>query len=150
VPPVVISALGPRMLQLAGELTEGTVLAWTGLKTVAGHIVPRINSAAAAAGRPAPQVVVGMPVSVTDDPDAARDRIAASMNPADLPAYRTVLEMEGVDGVADICVFGDESEVAAQLRRFADAGATEFAAFPIGDPATVTRTLDVLATLPAS
>jgi F420-dependent oxidoreductase-like protein len=149
VPPVVISALGPRMLQLAGELTEGTVLAWTGLKTVAEHIVPRITAAAASAGRPDPQVVVGLPVSVTDDADAARDQITASMDPSGMPAYRAVLDMEGVTSVADICVFGDEAEVTAQLRRFADAGATEFAAFPIGDPATTARTLDVLAGLQA-
>jgi|KBSSwiStaDraftv2_1062776.scaffolds.fasta_scaffold32744_2 F420-dependent oxidoreductase-like protein len=149
VPPVIISALGPRMLQLAGELAEGTVTAWTGLKTVAEHIVPRINAAASDAGRPTPQVVVGVPVSVTADADAARQQIVASMSPGDFPAYRAVLDLEGVDSVADVCVFGDETEVAAQLRRFADAGATEFSAFPIGDPATVTRTLGVLAGLSA-
>jgi F420-dependent oxidoreductase-like protein len=146
-PPVIVSALGPRMLQLAGELAEGTVTAWTGLKTVEGHIVPRITKAAVEAGRPAPQVIVGLPVSVTHDVDAAREQITASFSPGDLPAYRAMLDVEGVDDVADICVFGEEAEVAAQLRRFADAGATEFSAIPMGDPATVTRTLDVLAGL---
>lgn len=149
-PPVIVSALGPRMLQLAGQLTEGTVTAWTGLKVVAEHIVPRITAAAESAGRPAPQIVVGMPVSVTDDPDGVRAQITANMNPGELPAYRTVLDMEGVDNVADVCVIGDEAEVAAQLSRFAAAGATEFSAFPIGDPATVARTLEVLAGLNAS
>ncbi|MDV3123594.1 TIGR03564 family F420-dependent LLM class oxidoreductase [Mycobacterium sp. 21AC1] len=146
-PPVVISALGPRMLQLAGELTEGTVTTWAGLKAVEGHIVPRITRAAADAGRPAPQVVVGLPVSVTDDADAAREQIAASFNPTDFPAYRAIFDVEGVDSVGDICVFGNETEVAEQLGRFADAGATEFSAIPMGDPATITRTLDVLAGL---
>lgn len=145
-PPVIVSALGPRMLQLAGELTEGTVTNWSGLRSIAEHIVPRITKAAADAGRKAPQVIVGLPVSVTDDADAAREQIAG-FSPGDLPAYRAILDIEGVDSVADICVFGSEAEVAAQVRRFADAGATEFSAIPMGDPATVTRTLDVLATL---
>lgn len=144
-PPVIASALGPQMLQLAGELTEGTVTAWTGLKVVGEHIVPRITAAAESAGRPAPQIVVGMPLSITDDADGVRAQITANMNPGELPAYRSVLEMEGADTVADICVIGDEAEVVAQLRRFAEAGATEFSAFPIGDPATVARTLEVLA-----
>lgn len=146
-PALLVSALGPRMLQLAGELTDGTVTTWAGLKTVASHIVPRITRASEQAGRGAPQVVVGLPVSVTDDASGARERITQTFSSGDLPAYRAVLDREGVDGVADVCVFGDETQVAAQLQRFADAGATEFSAIPIGDPATVTRTLDVLAGL---
>lgn len=146
-PPVMISALGPRMLQLAGELTEGTVTTWAGLKAVEGHIVPRITRAAAGAGRHAPQVVVGLPVSVTDDVAAAREQISAGFSPGDFPAYRAIFEVEGVDSVGDVCVFGNETEVAEQLRRFADAGATEFSAIPMGDPATIARTVDVLAGL---
>jgi hypothetical protein len=74
-----------------------------------------------------------------------REQIAASFSPGDFPAYRAIFDVEGVDSVADICVFGSEAEVAAQLGRFSDAGATEFSAIPMGDPATVTRTLDLLA-----
>lgn len=144
-PPVLAAALGPRMLDLAGELTEGTVTAWTGLKVVDSHIVPRIGAAAERFGRPSPQVVVGLPVSVTSDVAAARAEIAGMFNPGDLPAYRAMLDREGVDDVADICVFGDEESVLAQLRRFAAAGATEFSGFAIGDPQTRARTVEVLA-----
>jgi F420-dependent oxidoreductase-like protein len=148
-PPLIAAALGPRMLDIAGRLTDGTVTAWTGLKTVERQIVPGISTAAEAAGRPAPQVIVGLPVSVTNDVAAARAEIGATFSPGDLPAYKAVLDVEGVDSVADICVFGDEQQVAAQLRRFADVGATEFAAHPVGDAAAVARTIDVLASIGA-
>jgi alkanesulfonate monooxygenase SsuD/methylene tetrahydromethanopterin reductase-like flavin-dependent oxidoreductase (luciferase family) len=146
-PPVIAAALGPRMLDLAGELTDGTVTTWTGPKTVERQIVPRISRAAAAAGRPAPQIIVGLPVSVTSDVAAARNQIAATFShqPGDMPAYRAMMELEGIDNIADMCVFGDEADVLAQLRRFADIGATEFTAIPLGDSATQARTVEVLA-----
>jgi len=146
-PPVIAAALGPRMLDLAGELTDGTVTTWTGPKTVEQQIIPRISRAAVAAGRPAPQVIVGLPVSVTSDVEAARNHIAATFShqPGDMPAYRAMMDLEGVDRIADMCVFGDEADVVAQLRRFADIGATEFTAIPLGDNATQARTVEMLA-----
>src|SRR3984893_5252035 len=39
-PPVIAAALGPRMLDLAGELADGTITTWTGPKTVEQHIIP--------------------------------------------------------------------------------------------------------------
>lgn len=144
-PSVMAAALGPRMLDLAGELTDGTLTTWTGIKALEGHIVPRIGAAAQRYGRPSPQVVVGLPVCVTDDVAAARAEITGMFDPGDLPAYRAMLDREGVDDVADICVFGDEVSVLAQLRRFAQAGATEFSGFAVGDPQTQARTAEVLA-----
>jgi F420-dependent oxidoreductase-like protein len=149
-PSVIAAALGPRMLRVAGELTDGTVTAWTGPKVVEQQIIPGITAAAESAGRPAPQVIVGLPVSVTNDVEAARAEIASAHSPGDLPAYRAVLDLEGVDSVTDFCVFGDDEEVAAGLRRFADIGATEFTAFPTGDLATRSRTIEVLASIRSS
>lgn len=147
-PRVVTAALGPMMLDLAGELTDGTVTSWAGPKTVERDVIPRIAKAAAAAGRPAPQVIVGLPVTVTSDADAARELIATTFELAQgAPAYRAVLDREGVDGVADVSIVGDEEQVAARLRQFADIGVTEFVASPFGDPATVTRTTELLAAL---
>jgi F420-dependent oxidoreductase-like protein len=144
-PPIITAALGPRMLDLAGELTDGTVTAWTGPKAIEQQIIPRITKAATSAGRNAPQVIVGLPVSVTSDVDGARRQLDSAFSPGDLPAYRAMLDIEGVDSVADICLFGDEEQVLAQLRRFAEIGATEFTAFPFGDAATQARTIEVLA-----
>ncbi len=145
-PEVVIAALGPRMLELAGTLTGGTVTSWVGAKTVATHIVPTITAAAEAAGRPAPRIVVGLPVSVTHDVEGARAAMLAAFGASgDMPAYRAMLDNEGVDTVADVCVIGDEDAVLDQLARFAGTGATEFAAIPFGDAETVARTVALLA-----
>lgn len=147
-PPIVLAALGPLMLDLAGELSDGTVTTWTGPKTLEDNIIPRITKAAAAAGRAAPQVIAGLPVVVTSDADAARESIATTFAIADqVPAYKAVLDAEGLGGVADVSVVGDEEQVVTRLRRFAEIGVTEFVALPFGDPATVTRTTELLAAL---
>jgi F420-dependent oxidoreductase-like protein len=147
-PPLVIAALGPRMLDLAGELTDGTVATWTGPRVLEERIVPRISKAATDFGRPAPQIVVGVPVMVTDDTESARATVLNEMGQAgEFPAYRAILEAEGVDTIADVCLIGDEEHVASRLRRFADIGATEFVASPHGDAATRSRTVALMQSL---
>src|SRR3954451_20522849 len=64
--PVLVAALGPRMLELTGHVADGTVTWMTGPATLESHIVPSITKAASDAGRPAPRVAVGLPVCVTD------------------------------------------------------------------------------------
>ncbi len=143
--PIGVAALGPRMLRIAGELAEGTVTWMVGPKTLDTHIVPRITAAARDAGRPQPRVCVGAPIAVTDDKDAALQTAAryfARYN--ELPSYRRMLDIEGVEHPADIAIVGNEEEVERQLRTLADAGATDLLAsvFPVGDdrPASVART----------
>ncbi|HLU70855.1 MAG TPA: LLM class F420-dependent oxidoreductase [Nonomuraea sp.] len=132
--PVLIAALGPRMLKLAGTVADGTVLWMTGRKTVAEHIAPGIASAAAEAGRPAPRVVCALPLCVTDDPEAARAR-AGEMYAmyGQLPSYRAMLDREGVEGPGGVAVVGDEDAVRAQLDALAQAGVTDFVAAVFGD-----------------
>src|SRR3954453_2105104 len=77
--PVLLAALAPRMLKLAGEVADGTVLWMTGPKTVAEHVVPAITEAARAAGRPAPRIVCTLPICVTDDVEAARVEASAKL-----------------------------------------------------------------------
>jgi F420-dependent oxidoreductase-like protein len=146
--PVMISALAPMMLNMAGELTDGTITWMTGTKAIATHVVPRITEAAAAAGRPAPRVAVGLPVAVTDDVAAGRERAGAIFQRYGLlPNYRRILDIEGAPGPADVAIIGDEASVERQLRDYASAGATDFfaAVMPAGDDATAsmgrTRTL---------
>ncbi|MGF7124004.1 TIGR03564 family F420-dependent LLM class oxidoreductase [Rhodococcus sp. BE178] len=133
-PPVLLAALGPAMLRLAGEHADGTVTLMTGIRTVAEHIVPTISVAAAAAGRPAPRIVVGLPICVTADVDAARQRcreeFAAYTN---TPSYRAMLDKEGAADPADVALIGSRGEVSDRLRAFHDAGATEFMAWVFGD-----------------
>ena len=133
-PPVLVAALGPAMLELAGTLADGTITWMTGTGTVGSHISPRIRQAAAAAGRPEPRVVVSLPVAVTADADAARERIDEefSIYP-NLPSYKAMLEKEGARGAGEIAFVGDEERVAGSIRALADAGATDFVAAVVGD-----------------
>ncbi len=151
-PPVLISALAPVMLRIAGELADGTITWMVGPRTLESHIVPRITRAAEAAGRPRPRIVVGLPVAVVDDVAAAREKAARSFQVyGALPNYRRVLDMEGASGPADVAIVGDEASVERQLRGLASAGATDYIAgmFPVGDDpkASLARTQALLASL---
>ncbi|MEU7743570.1 LLM class F420-dependent oxidoreductase [Nonomuraea sp. NPDC052129] len=126
---VLIAALGPRMLKLAGTVADGTVLWMTGPKTVAEHVAPTITAAASEAGRPAPRVVCSLPISVTDDVEATRARaneIFAIYG--QLPSYRAMLDREGAADPGSVAIVGDEDSVRAQLDGLAKAGVTEFVA----------------------
>ncbi|GII91862.1 LLM class F420-dependent oxidoreductase [Sinosporangium siamense] len=143
--PVLIAALAPRMLKLAGELADGTVLWMTGRKAVAEHIAPTITKAAREAGRPEPRIACGLPISVTDDVEAARakaDEVFAMYG--QLPSYRAMLDREGVASPGQVAVVGDEESVGRQLDDLAAAGATDFMASPYGSRETVGRTLELL------
>ena len=126
---VLIAALGPRMLKLAGTVADGTVLWMTGPRTVAEHVTPVITAAASEAGRPAPRVVCSLPICVTDDPDAARARATEIFSIyGQLPSYRAMLDREGATGPGDVAIVGDEDSVGAQIDALAKAGVTEFVA----------------------
>jgi F420-dependent oxidoreductase-like protein len=147
-PPVLLAALAPTMLQLAGSLADGTVTWMTGPATVADHIVPSITKAAEAAGRDRPRVVVGLPVCITNAPDEARDRAGrAFVVYGQLPSYRAMLDREGAGGPQDVAIVGDETEVVGQIGRIADGGATDFMGSLFGTPEERARTSDVLASL---
>ena len=142
--PLLLAALGPRMLRLAAEYADGTVLWMTGPATVASHIVPTITAAAQDAGRPGPRVVCILPICVTSDPDAARATAAKVFAIyGQLPSYRAMLDREGAAGPADVALVGDEAAVEAQLAGLADAGVTDFVAgeFGRGEDAVRTRRL---------
>ena len=147
-PPVLLAALAPRMLHLAGAVADGTVTWMTGVRTIEGHIVPTITAAAESAGRAAPRVAVGLPVCVTDDADAAREQAARVFAVyGHLPSYRAMLDKEGADGPADVAIVGDEASVTAEIGRVADAGGTDFAAAVYGSADERDRTMNVLAGL---
>ena len=127
--PVLLAAMAPRMLDLAGEQTDGTVLWMTGPATVRDYVVPAISAAARAAGRPSPRVVCALPVCVTSDPAAARASAAEQFAIyGQLPSYRTMLDREGAAGPGDVAIVGDEDAVAAQVLTLANAGVTDFVA----------------------
>jgi F420-dependent oxidoreductase-like protein len=133
---VLVSALGPRLLRVAGELADGTVLWMAPPRAIESHIAPRVCAAASAAGRAAPRIVAGLPVAVHDDEAEARSAAAASsVVYAGMDAYRRILELGGASTPADAAIVGNERSVRAQLQRLLDAGATDIwaAVFPVGD-----------------
>ena len=136
--PIVIAALAPQMLRLAGEMADGTVTWLAGRRTLETHIIPRITAAAKECGRPQPRIVVGLPVAVADDPRKARDDATAMLQRYDaLPNYRRLLDMEGAAHAGDTLITGNEAEVEKQLRELAAIGVTDFIAsiFPADEDA---------------
>jgi 5,10-methylenetetrahydromethanopterin reductase len=147
-PDVLVAALGPQMLKLAGRLADGTATWMTGRATIEGHIVPSITKAATDAGRTAPRVSVSLPVCVTDDPAGARERAAGTFAIyGQLPSYRAMLDREGVEGPAGVALVGDEDSVAKQIAALGEAGATEFVAARYGSSAERDRTFQLIAEL---
>jgi F420-dependent oxidoreductase-like protein len=157
--PVLIAALGPVMLTLAGERTDGTVLWMADERAVGEHVVPRITKAADNAGRPAPRVVAGIPVCfcAPSQVDAARERANRILGEAEYsPNYQRLLDRGDAKDVGGMCAAGDEEAILARFRRFADAGVTDLSLrlLPIGDNrdeliASKRRTREVVAELAA-
>jgi F420-dependent oxidoreductase-like protein len=144
--PVVLAALGDRMLEIAGRETDGTILWMTGPKTIESHIGPKLRAAASDAGRADPRIIAGIPIALTSDPDAAREIIAKELVVyGQLPSYRGMLDKEGADGPADVAIVGDEAALDAGIARLRDAGVTDFNAsiMPVEEGASE-RTLSYL------
>lgn len=145
-PTVMLAAMGPRMLELAGARTAGTILWLSGPRAIAETIKPPLDRAAADAGLPQPRVVASVPVCVTRRPDDVRAMVGtllAGYN--DLPSYRGVMDAEGAGGPADVSLIGTEAEVRAGLTAFAEAGTTDFSALEfIVDPDDAVPTRELL------
>ena len=128
-PPVLLAALGEQMLRVAGSLADGFVSWMT--------------------GRPAPRIMVGLPILLTADAAAGRARADEEFVVyGRLPSYRAMLEAEGATGPGDIAVVGDEAAIAGTLKRVEEMGATDFQATPFGDEEEITRTVELLASRP--
>jgi F420-dependent oxidoreductase-like protein len=139
---LLVAALAPRLLRVAGAVADGTILWMGNAKAVESHVAPRIGRAAADAGRPAPRIVAGLPVAVHDDVDEARAVAARQFAIyGQLPNYQRILTHGGLEGPGEAAIVGDEAAVAAQLQALLDAGATDIWAsiFPVGDDAAGSR-----------
>ncbi len=129
--PILIAALGPVMLKLAGERASGTILWMADERAIGEHIAPTISKAAEAAGRPEPRVIAGVPVTLcrNDEVSAVRSWANKALGHAEYsPNYQRLLERGDAQDVGDMCAAGDESAVRQRLLSFRDAGVTDFAA----------------------
>jgi len=132
--PVLLAALAPVMLRLAGAHASGTILWLADERAVGEHVVPRITKAAANAGRPPPRVVAGVPVALCskDEVDAARGWANRLLGHAEFcPNYQRLLDQGDAEDVGDLLAAGDESAVLDRLRAFRDAGTTDLAVRPL-------------------
>ena len=155
--PILLAALGPLMLRLAGERTDGTILWLADERAISEHIAPTINAAAEQAGRPAPRIIAGVPVCICgdDEVEVAVERANKLLSEAEVsPNYQRLLDKGEAKEVGDILAAGSESSVEKRLRSFADAGVTDVSVrvVPIGADrderlASMRRTRDYLASL---
>jgi F420-dependent oxidoreductase-like protein len=155
--PILLAALAPVMLRVAGAHADGTILWMADERAIADHVAPRITKAAAGVGRPAPRVVAGVPVALCrpDEVDAARAWANRALGHAEFsPNYQRLLEHGDSDDVGDLLAGGDEAAVVERLARFRDAGVTDLAVrvLPFGSDRDARiesrdRTLTFLATL---
>ena len=125
--PVLLAALGPRMLALAGARSAGTTVGQCGPRTIRSHIAPLVQEAAAAAGRQAPRIMALVRLCVTNDPRPAYE-LAREVGAfyAALPSYAAVLAREGLTEPADLHLIGSWEQVLDGLGQYADAGVTDF------------------------
>jgi F420-dependent oxidoreductase-like protein len=140
--PVLVSALAPRLLRVAGQFATGTILWMANARAIEGHVAPRLRKAATEAGRPEPRIAAGLPVAVHDD--VAEARGVASEQFAIyglLPNYKRILEHGGVSGPAEAAIIGNEASVARQVDELFAAGATDLwlAPFPVGADRSASR-----------
>ncbi|BCM64803.1 putative monooxygenase [Streptomyces sp. EAS-AB2608] len=148
--PVLVAAMGPQALRVAGALADGILPYLAGPRALAEHIVPAVTAAAEAAGRPAPRIVAFVPGVVTADPEAVRESATEALAFYErFPSYQRVIELSGGTRAADLAVIGDEEAVAAEVRRYREAGATEvvFTTTDLGGEADRRRTWKLLGEL---
>ena len=135
--PILLAALAPVMLRIAGEHASGTILWMADERAIGDHVLPRITKAAASAGRPAPRIVAGVPVVLcrNDEVDDARAWANQALGHAEFsPNYQRLLEHGDATDVGDLCAAGDEAAVVDRLRSFRDAGVTDLSVrvLPLG------------------
>ena len=147
--PVLVSALGPRLLRVAGQFSDGAVLWMAPARAIETHVAPKLRAAARAVGRPSPRIVAGLPVAVHDDEAEARAAAATySSVYAGMVNYQRILDIGEAASPAEAAIVGDEKAVRAQFRSLLDAGATDIwaAVFPVGEDKASSRrrTTDLL------
>ncbi|MET0699040.1 MAG: TIGR03564 family F420-dependent LLM class oxidoreductase [Mycobacterium sp.] len=138
--PILLAALGPTMLKIAGAHTGGTILWMADERAIGDYIVPRITKSAADAGRQPPRVVAGVPVALcaASEVDTAREYASEVLGHADFsPNYVRLLEHGDAQDVGDTMAVGSESDVRKRLQGYRDAGVTDLATrvVPLGQDA---------------
>jgi F420-dependent oxidoreductase-like protein len=145
-PPILVSALNPRMLELAGELSDGVVLWMCSPRYVTEQIIPAVTAGRQKAGKPLDgfEIVAAVPVCLTSDRAGAQEVFRRTVSTyAGLPYYRKMMDASGYkaeleagnpteDMLDELAGLGDEDRVRDVVRRYRDAGVTLPAVGPFG------------------
>jgi F420-dependent oxidoreductase-like protein len=144
--PIMISALSPRMLALAGELADGIVLWMCSPRYIKEQVVPIVTAAREKIGKTLDgfEIVAAVPVSLTTNRAGALEVFRLTVSSyARLPYYRKALDAGGYAAeldageptdsmLEDFAGVGDEDSVRDAVRRYREAGVTLPAVGPFG------------------
>lgn len=154
-PPVLLAGLGPKMLELAGEVADGAVLWLCAPAYIRDVAMPAVRRGRERAGRPLDgfEVVAAVPAALTVDRAAGVALFKAELaRYLALPFYRAMLaqsgfraELEQYDRtpcpeavpdrlVAGLAAVGDFKSLAVFIAAHREAGVTLPAVRPIGFP----------------
>ena len=140
-PPVILAALGPKMIELANELADGVSLVFAGGDFVAKHVRPRLADSA--------RIVASVPVALTDAGEAMETLIDQYTAPSmALPPYQRTMATQGLERVSQLAILGDEQAVEAGLAALEASGTTDLNPILVSgkaDPGCADRTRAFLA-----
>ena len=144
--PIMISALNPRMLELAGEMSDGVVLWMCSPSHIRDHVIPTVAAGREKAGKSMEgfEVVAAVPVCLTSDRAGAQAVFRKTVERyANLPYYRKMMDASGYrealasgaitdDMLDELGGLGDVHQVRDSIRRYREAGVTLPGAGPFG------------------
>ncbi len=163
--PVMASALRTKSFELCGEIADGAISWVCPLQYLQDVALPAMQSGAENAARPAPPLVVHVPVCVNENVNLARDGVREQLGNFprtvfysqmfEAAGYPNSLETGWTDDMLDaVLVSGDEATVVSRLKGILNWGASEIIAtiVTVGDDkeSSAERTMRALAHVSAS
>lgn len=122
VPPLIAGVKGPKSLELAGRVADGTLLAEG---SGPAHVVEAHAAAARGGGSPAHEVSVFVHLAIDDDPAAAQARVSSAATGA--------AEFLGIPVDQATVAAGSPADAAAVVTALWDSGAASVIVRPVGD-----------------
>ena len=140
-PPVILAALGPRMIELAGELADGVTLVFAGAGFIGSQVSPRLP--------PESRIVASVPVALTENIGDVAELIDEYTAPSMvLPPYQRTMAAQGIDRVSELSILGNEAALEEGLARLEASGTTDLNPILVSgspDPGCAARTRQFLA-----
>ena len=130
-PPLILAALGPRMIELAAEKADGVTLVFAGAGFVRESVRPKLPAAA--------RIVASVPVALTSRRAEVGGLIDEYTAPSiGLPPYRRTIFAQGFERVSQLAIVGDESTIEDGLAELEASGVTDLNPILVAGPADAT------------